>query len=240
MEHPTCLNCDNPVSKNFCEVCGQRTNTHRIDFKSFFLHDLVHGVWHLDRGILFTTKETFTRPGKAALDYISGKRVRYYNVFYLTLLALGLSFSVSHFLDGYLPHTDEKIPTVFAFLIDNLKWFIVGMIPFIAFNGYGIMDRLHLNLAEHFIIAGICLLGSTLLSFPAILFSFLAEKTGYALFEILSVVVAALIIFFPVYVYANASSEKYRWWELLWRFLLFYTILMIQGSLVASLLLLFW
>ena len=43
--------------------------------KHFVMHDLLHGVWHLEKGILFTLKETIIRPGQAALDYIKGKRV---------------------------------------------------------------------------------------------------------------------------------------------------------------------
>lgn len=79
------MNCSEPVSKKFCPNCGQKTDTHRITFKHFILHDILHGVWHFERGILFTLKEAIIRPGNAALDYISGKRVRYYNVFYLIL-----------------------------------------------------------------------------------------------------------------------------------------------------------
>ena len=36
------------------------------------------------------------RPGQAALDYISGKRVKYYNVFYLSLLVLAVNILLLH------------------------------------------------------------------------------------------------------------------------------------------------
>lgn len=89
MHSKNCLNCDTPLGGKFCYECGQKSDTHRITARHFIFHDLVHGVWHLDKGLLFTLKETFTRPGYAAMDYINGKRVRYYNIFYLMILVLG-------------------------------------------------------------------------------------------------------------------------------------------------------
>ncbi|MBS1571605.1 MAG: DUF3667 domain-containing protein, partial [Bacteroidetes bacterium] len=86
-----CLNCGSKVDNNYCSVCSQKTDTHRLTPKHFFYHDILHGIWHLDKGILFTLKEAVIRPGQASLDYINGKRIRYYNVFYLCLLLLGIS-----------------------------------------------------------------------------------------------------------------------------------------------------
>ena len=73
MQYNYCLNCNFTIDNKFCPSCGQKTDTHRIVIKHFVMHDLLHGVWHLEKGILFTLKETITRPGQAALDYIKGK-----------------------------------------------------------------------------------------------------------------------------------------------------------------------
>lgn len=43
-QSPNCLNCDNIISEKFCTNCGQNTNTHRIMFKHFILHDILLGV----------------------------------------------------------------------------------------------------------------------------------------------------------------------------------------------------
>lgn len=67
-----CLNCGKEVSDKYCSGCGQKTDTHRISFKNFIFHDVLHGTFHLERGIFFTAKESLLRPGKAALDYIAG------------------------------------------------------------------------------------------------------------------------------------------------------------------------
>lgn len=72
-----CKNCSNEVSGNFCSNCGQRTNTHKLNMH-FVLHDLQHGLFHFDKGILYTAKELLTRPGHTIREYLEGKRVRHF------------------------------------------------------------------------------------------------------------------------------------------------------------------
>lgn len=96
MHNTTCLNCTTEIDGKFCSECGQKSDTHRITAKHFFMHDLLHGVLHVDKGIPFTLKQLFIRPGFAARDYISGKRVQYYNVFYLMFIVLGLIIIVTN------------------------------------------------------------------------------------------------------------------------------------------------
>ena len=111
MKQGTCLNCNTEIENNFCSNCGQKTDTHRITLKHFLMHDLLHGIWHLEKGILFTIKETFMRPGQAALDYITGKRIRYYNVFYLSLLVLALNLRLSKLYENLHTFTDSNFNT---------------------------------------------------------------------------------------------------------------------------------
>ena len=49
-----CQNCDAEIEKYYCSTCGQKTDMQRITVKHFLFHDLLHGVLHLDKGILFT------------------------------------------------------------------------------------------------------------------------------------------------------------------------------------------
>lgn len=72
-----CLNCSTELISTYCHICGQKANTHRITPRHFIMHDIVHGVLHLDKGILFTLKQAFTRPGYAVMDYIAGKRIKF-------------------------------------------------------------------------------------------------------------------------------------------------------------------
>ena len=42
-------------------------------------HDLIHGVWHIDKGVLFTVKELILRPGDSVRGFIQGKRVGFFS-----------------------------------------------------------------------------------------------------------------------------------------------------------------
>lgn len=94
-----CLNCDQPLNSRYCADCGQKAATHRYSLHHFLVHDLVHGIWHLDRGILFTLKALMLRPGRSVREFIQGRRANYFNYITLLLLILG----AAHFLEGFLP-----------------------------------------------------------------------------------------------------------------------------------------
>lgn len=173
MEHNYCLNCEFTVDNNFCPSCGQKTDTHRIVLKHFIFHDLLHGVWHLEKGIIFTLKETIIRPGQAALDYISGKRIKYYNVFYLSLLVIAVNILLLHARDNATDEigrvTQLKKMGVNEFFSEYSKIVLFSIVPILAINAKLIFKRLKLNLAEHLIMGGITLLGILVLSTAYIL-----------------------------------------------------------------------
>lgn len=162
-----CLNCETASKGKFCPNCGQKTDTHRITFKHFIFHDILHGMWHVEKGILFTMKQAILRPGKAALEYISGKRIRYYNVFYLTLLLIGLNFFISRIQDWmterYLNIKEEELDGVGKlmgdFLSNNSKVILLSFVPLFAINSFIIFRRKKLNFSEHFIVSGMMFLG---------------------------------------------------------------------------------
>src|SRR6478609_6433349 len=92
-----CLNCGHPLAENFCSKCGQKASTHRYSLKHFIEHDFVNGVWGLDRGVLYTLKDLFTRPGHGVREYVQGKRAYYFNFVALILLIL----TIAALLDPY-------------------------------------------------------------------------------------------------------------------------------------------
>ncbi len=221
MSHQSqCLNCSFETNGNFCHHCGQKTDIHRITFKNFISHDLIHGLFHIDKGILFTAKEALTRPGKAAIDYIEGKRIRYYNVFYLILLIIGLnlflSSSYEHLSEIYTPKISKSLNNALGekveqFLNDYAKIIIFSFVPLFAINGYFLFRKRKLNLSEHFIIAGITFLGILLVNTFNTLVSFL-NFTNY--FGIVSSLISFLsiiaIIFLPIFSYYQTFKGYYN------------------------------
>src|ERR1700730_19439583 len=79
--HPTnCLNCGTMLTAddNFCPVCGQKTDTHRISFSHIF-HEFFHTLTHADKGVLALLRDLAVKPGMVAAEYIAGKRKKYFH-----------------------------------------------------------------------------------------------------------------------------------------------------------------
>lgn len=239
-----CLNCNETVSQHFCPNCGQKTNTHRITLEHFIKQDILHGVWHFEKGILFTLKEALLRPGKAALDYISGKRIRYYNVFYLTLLLIGLNILLLHFYDNFktnstlTPNDVDTTPNITKFLADNVKFILFCIVPILGCNSYLVFRRLKLNIAEHFIIGGMCLLGMVQLTILFSFSNFLNEQFSFKFLGIIEVISFFLIVLFPFWCYYNSIKNRYTFLGSLWRLVVFYILVLIQIQLILAIIVL--
>ncbi|UPT69811.1 MAG: DUF3667 domain-containing protein [Flavobacterium sp. JAD_PAG50586_2] len=241
----TCLNCGLPISGKFCNNCGQKTDTQRITFKHFIFHDILHGVWHFEKGILFTIQQTLLRPGKAALEYIEGKRIRYYNVFYLILLLIGLNIFLTHYYEelnhvyNYIPTTDIKndIGKRFDdFLGQNAKILIYLFVPFFAFNSFLIFRRKKLNFSEHFIVAGITFLAIMILTtIGNILFFFDFTNSLQLISELANTFVPILILLYVIFSYYTAFKEDYTLIGFIIRMLLFIMLMIIQLAIMLIL-----
>lgn len=236
MHSTTCLNCNTELSGKFCSGCGQKADTHRITAKHFILHDLVHGVWHVDKGMAFTIKETFTRPGYAARDYIAGKRIKYYNIFYLLLLLLGLMLFAGNYVEGGLigdPNTagSEEAQKVNEVLGLFPKLLYLSFVPVLALVGMLMFRRLKLNFFEHNIIAGFTTLGVFLFIF----FSLLLESANNYYATIISNCIGVLCAVFPAYAYFQFTRGSYTIAGFLWRIAVFYILFIVYTRLVSYL-----
>ena len=239
-----CLNCNKPVMNSFCSYCGQKTDTERITFKHFILHDILHGFWHFEKGILFTAKESLVCPGKAALDYISGKRIRYYNVFYLTLLLIGLNFFISHIQDlmtiRYLNIHEQEVDGVGKsmddFLSNNSKTILFSFIPLFAINSFMIFRRKKLNFSEHFIISGMMFLGIMLIStITSILFFTDFIKPLNFLSDIINIATPLAMLIYLAVNYYKTFSENYKGFQLSLRVFLFMSLLVFEILMLITL-----
>ncbi|TGD57264.1 DUF3667 domain-containing protein [Flavobacterium humi] len=238
MSHSTlCLNCNHLASDKFCSHCGQKTDTHRITLKHFLFHDILHGIWHFEKGILFTVKEALVRPGKAALDYIAGKRIRYYNVFYLVLILIGLTLFMSHYHDSlsevYIASetkaennaTGNKIA---SFMSSYAKVILFSFIPLFACNSLMLFRRKKLNISEHFIVAGMVFLGVMLITVFGQALSFLDFTYLDVVSVFLDFMTPVAILAYTVYSYFSAFRSDYPVWSFGWRMVLFIVLIGIE------------
>src|SRR3954462_15659119 len=93
----TCLNCDNDFEANFCNLCGQKAATHRFTMHEW-LHEIPHGILHVDSGFFLTIKNLFLRNGNAIREYLEGKRKSLFSPFLYVLILCGIFVVVSHFV----------------------------------------------------------------------------------------------------------------------------------------------
>jgi len=70
-------NCGNEFEGKYCNNCGQTAATHRLNFK-FLWHDIQHGLFHFDNGLLHSIGQLCLRPGSTIYEYLEGKRVSHF------------------------------------------------------------------------------------------------------------------------------------------------------------------
>ena len=88
-----CLNCNTALypKQDFCPGCGQKADTRRYTFRELIRQFLVTFAV-TERGIWLLLKGTAIRPGQTAIEFVEGRRKRYYNPF--TFLALVVSLTL--------------------------------------------------------------------------------------------------------------------------------------------------
>lgn len=241
MHTTACLNCDNPVPDKFCSKCGQKADTHRITARHFVIHDLVHGVWHVDKGILLTVKEVFTRPGYASKDYIAGKRVRYYNIFYLMLIILGSMLIMGNYVDGGLigarPSNEPVEVRILNDFINNYpKLIYVGLIPLLSLNGWLLFRKLRLNYTEHLIMGGFVTVGLCLF----ILFGMILDTFKNSYVDMLNGCIGVICLIYPCYAYYQFTKGRYTIAGFGWRITAFYALLYLEKEFFLGSIMLFF
>ncbi len=245
MTNTTCLNCDKELSDKFCSGCGQKADTRRITFKNFILQDLLHGTFNIERGIIFTAKQALFRPGTAALEYISGKRKRYYNIFLLILLTIGVMLFTRHFDQFFIEqgaeimpekdHLNEasrKIDEIFA---QKSKIILLLFVPLSALNSLILFRRTKFNFSEHIILSGMILLGLLLINtFANIIFQ--ANAFLQLSYMLLSLTVTIVCILYVGYAYFNAFRNVYTKWGTSLRIVLFFALICLEIAILVLIL----
>lgn len=154
-----CLNCGNLLSDKYCEKCGQISTTHRFSLSHVFAHDFLHGIFHIHKGLLFTIKELFVRPGHAVREFIQGKRVIYFNYFTLLVMVITVGVILNEFTTTSLteiiapdPGAKEFTSVLEQFSRKYPRLFTFSTIPIIACFSWFWFRKAKLNYAEHLVL----------------------------------------------------------------------------------------
>lgn len=238
MSKKSCLNCGNRISDEFCSHCGQKTDTARITPHSLIKSDILGSVWHVEARFFRTLKHVLFNPGRMAMDYISGKRVKYYNLFSLLLILFGFNVLALHF---YLDLNPQEIPdssdNIVDFFSKYSKTILFGLIPILALNGWIMFRRIKLNLAEHIIIACVSLSGILVLLLIDDVISIIGIYEPLSkIIDILDKILMIGVTIFPAFTYFNASKNIYSKLGLVWRLGVFYILLVVECFTIITLL----
>jgi hypothetical protein len=86
-----CRNCGTALTGVYCHECGQSSAIIRRPTKEV-LDDAIGNVFHWDSRLVHTLRLLFFRPGKLALEWIEGRRMRYVPPFRLYIIASFILF----------------------------------------------------------------------------------------------------------------------------------------------------
>lgn len=238
MNKKSCLNCGHSVSDEFCPHCGQKTDIARITPQSIIKSDILGSIWHMEARFFNTLKDIVTRPGQTAMDYISGKRIRYNN--FIPLLLVLFSFNVLglHYYEKFAPAEilaeDSQIKD---FLSKYSKAILFIIIPMLAVNGYFLFRRVNLNIAEHFIIGTVSLLGIlTLFLLDDIVSLISLWKPVSKIFNSIDKLLFAISVLFPAATYCNAFKSSYTIPGLAWRIIVLYILMILESAVIGLIL----
>jgi len=128
-----CANCGTVYSGNYCSNCGQKAHIHRT--LTAIVHDLVHGVLHLDGKLSHTLPLLAFKPGKLTRRYIDGERAKFVSPMSMFLFGVFAMFAVFQMI-GLTAPTDFEIGNSTAALraegqaeAERLKQQIANMAP---------------------------------------------------------------------------------------------------------------
>lgn len=152
----SCINCNNRYSGNYCPNCGQSSHEGKIN-AHYFLHDIPHSIFHIDKGFFYTLKSMFTRPGYMIEEYLQGKRVKHFRPFaYVVIMSAICTFIIKGIEWATVKVFVSNNPGVDAPVNDNFfahyfTVFIFMMIPVASLITWLTFYKRKYNYWEHFL-----------------------------------------------------------------------------------------
>jgi len=165
-----CKNCHQQFKGNYCNNCGQSADTREINLH-YLWHAIKHGVFLVDKGIIFTTWGLFTRPGDTIKEYISGRRIINFNPFaYVIILStiyllLARLLHVEIFFDKISNsitiegiekfkgnETYMNIQNLYYWFKDHFEYSTLILVPVFSLASYLAFRESGYNYLKHFIL----------------------------------------------------------------------------------------
>ncbi|KAF2337178.1 DUF3667 domain-containing protein [Flavobacterium daemonense] len=150
-----CKNCHHIFTGHYCSNCGQPAATHKINIH-FLWHDIQHGLLHFDKGITYSLKQLFTRPGHTVREFIEGKRVRHFKPLSLVVVLATLYGVLYHYFHiNTFPDKGDNTLDYNEFnewVATHFSWVTIATIPIYTIGTYIVFRKQGYNFVEFFVL----------------------------------------------------------------------------------------
>ncbi len=240
MTEAICKNCNHDIHGNYCSNCGQTAHTHTMDWH-FVSHEIQHGIFHVDKGLLFTIKELLIRPGTTIRNFIAGKRVTYFKPVAMVIFLATVYGFLYHYFDIKIEYpsmgTDKaKVvqQAINNWMVGHYTLVILLMIPLYSLASKIAFMRCGYNFIEHMalnsFLAGLKLTVQILL-FPLL---YIWQKSNQV--ELVLTLSFLTDIFLTIYIYTsvfNRISIGARIFRIILSYILVLAIAFLSGILIG-------
>jgi hypothetical protein len=148
-----CRNCDTSLSSGqaYCSACGQKRTFERLTLHEIG-RDLIHAIFHVDRSAISLLRVLLVRPGTVALEYVQGRRKRYFGPFGFLLIVVAAA-SAAFAVTGFRVVPTENAGLVSDFLQSHINLLTFAEVPLLAGFSRLLYPRAGFNFAEHLVLA---------------------------------------------------------------------------------------
>ncbi len=115
-------------------------------------HDTLHALLHVDRSALSLIRALALRPGGVALDYVSGRRKRYYGPFAFLIVTVAVAAAAIS-LTEFPAVTTDTPNAVASFLQHHVNLLFLVQVPIVAAVLRLLTPRGPFNYAEYLVLA---------------------------------------------------------------------------------------
>lgn len=231
MHKINCKNCGHSVAGQFCSNCGQKSSVDRINLSNF-LEEISTSIFLVNKGILYTTKELFIRPGKSIEEYLDGKRkihfkpvayvIAFSTLYFLITKLSGENTWMNEILIGLSSDKDSTVdlPPSLTWLANNFAYAALFSIPFFSLASYLSFLGFKKNYLEHLV------LNAYIAGQQSIFYSFFITLKVFIDSEVLEVIPVFISTIYTFWVFWQFFSEGNRFVNIL-RTLLSYLLYLI-------------
>ncbi|MEL1252390.1 DUF3667 domain-containing protein [Flavobacterium sp. DGU38] len=235
----TCKNCGQIFKGHYCNNCGQSAETHKIN-AHFLWHDIQHGLFHFDAGILYSLKQLFTRPGHSIREFIEGKRVRHFKPLSLVAVLGALYGFLYHYyhidLFSNAKNSTIDLHDYNEWMATHFSWITIATIPAYTLGTFIVFRKEGYNFFEFFVLntfKAAQRLFVQVLTFPVLLY---LNSIGHAKwFSTMTYIIGVVLIFWTNIQFFNKISRTKAFFLTLLSHLIFLISFLIIAAIILVL-----